>query len=252
MRETKKLAQMFSQEYELITILPTWVNCSFAGAVGNYIDDVVWLRYRDILIDPERWYLTADSWLLSRKNDLEKIYSALLENYKPLENYSMIEKEGSIEKIAERETTSKRYGSEKTATTIPSTKSSRYTTTDNQTTEGRLESYTTAEATGTNPTVENTPAQLTVSTQEADNQGRQGVSTSTQYTDDVEIAAPTEGTLEGHSGSQRELTRAGNIGVTTSQQMLESELQLRVNYSFVNIFCEMFVKELTLGVYDLD
>ena len=32
----------------------------------------------------------------------------------------------------------------------------------------------------------------------------------------------------------RGLTRHGNIGVTTSQQMLQSEIDLRSNYHFIN------------------
>lgn len=41
----------------------------------------------------------------------------------------------------------------------------------------------------------------------------------------------------------------GNIGVTTNQQMLESELNLRKNNTFCQIVTDMFIRELTIGVY---
>lgn len=247
----KRLSEMFTANYTLITDLPSWASFAGQAQIGSYIDDVVWLRYRDILIDSDRFYTTLDHWLMSKIDDLNKIWDSLHSIYDPLSNYSMTEKEGEISKTAERVATSKRYGSERSTVTIPETLTKRYTTTDDDATEGRLEEYTQAQAGSSTATQDGSPVQISVSTQEEDSQGRRGAETSTQYNGTVSVDAPSE-TLTGNEGRQRELTREGNIGVTTSQEMLSSEVDLRLKYNFANIFCDMFVKEITLGVYCFD
>ena len=230
----KKLSEMFTADYTLITDLPSWE--SFAGylQLSNYIDDVIWLRYRDILVESDRFYITLEYWFQSKLEDLNKIWNSLHAIYDPLSNYSMVEKEGEISKTAERVATSKRYGSEKSSVTIPETLTKRFTTTDNDSTEGRLEGYTQAQAGSSTATQDGSPVQISVSTQEEDSQGRRGAETSTQYNGTVSVTAPSE-TLSGNEGRQRELTREGNIGVTTSQEMLSSEVDLRLKYNFANI-----------------
>lgn len=247
----KRLSEMFTADYTLITDLPSWVNFVGYMQLSSYIDDVIWLRYRDILIESDRFYTTLEYWLQSKLEDLNKIWESLHAVYDPLSNYSMTEKEGEISKTAERVATSKRYGSEKSSVTIPETLTKRYTTTDDDAAEGRLEGYTQAQAGASTATQDGSPVQISVSTQEEDSQGRRGSETSTQYNGTVSVEAPSE-TLSGNEGRQRELTRDGNIGVTTSQEMLSSEVDLRLKYNFANIFCDMFVKEVTLGVYCFD
>lgn len=63
-------------------------------------------------------------------------------------------------------------------------------------------------------------------------------------------------TTESKTGSEettgqrtRELTRSGNIGVTTSQQMLESEIELRMNYNFYDIIYKNVDEVLALSVF---
>lgn len=246
-----RLREMFSSDYQLITVLPSWQLTAASTYIGQELDDVLFSRYKDILIDPERYMSSLDSWVLSKKTELDSIYAALVKKYDPLSNYDMIEKEGSVSLEGEKTSTAKKYGTEQTSQTIPDTKSSRYTTSYDNAAEGRLEAYNTSEILpGTAPTLEGHNAQLTSVEQKDDSQGRRGTELIEKFSGDVIIQAP-ESELEGDKGSQRELTRKGNIGVTTSQQMLESELQLRIKYSFINIFCDMFSKEMTIGVYEL-
>lgn len=244
-----RLREMFSNNYKLITLLPSWSAFTYHEVMDDYIDDVVFARYKDILIDPERYMSTLDAWLASHLLDFTRAYEALIKEYDPLSNYDMIEKEGEISKEGERISTAKRYGTEKTTTTIPETKSSRYTTTYDSAAEGRLDGYDTSVITDA-PTLDGHKAQVTQTEQLPDSSQRQGAELKESYTGGVEIEAP-ESELEGDRGSQRELTRTGNIGVTTSQQMLQSEIDLRVKYSFVNFFCDLFSREMTIGVWDL-
>lgn len=245
-----RLREFFSSEYKFITALPAWLHFNYREDIGSYIDDVIFARYKDILVDPERFLISVDSWLESRRVSFERIYEALvLKEYDPLSNYDMIEKEGSISKEGEKTSEAKRYGIEESSSTIPTTKSSRYSTTYDNAAEGRLESYSIEEPTEA-PTVEGQYAQISRSQQLADAQGKRGTELTEKYTGEVTITAP-ESELEGDKGQQRELTRKGNIGVTTSQQMLESEINLRDKYNFINYFCNIFVRECTIGVYDI-
>lgn len=245
-----RLREFFNSNYKLITALPAWHSFTYYEDLDPYIDDIIFSRYKDILVDPERFLWALDSWFYARRPDFEKMYKALvLKEYDPLSNYDMIEKEGSISKEGEKTSEAKRYGTEESSMTIPTTKSSRYSTTYDNAAEGRLESYTIEEP-DVAPTVEGQYAQISRSQQLADQQGKQGTELTEKYKGDVTITAP-ESELEGDRGQQRELTRKGNIGVTTSQQMLESEITLRDKYNFINYFCNIFVRECTIGVYDI-
>lgn len=246
-----RLREMYNSEYQLITIMPAWMLTNAASYYGQEFDDAVFARYKDILVDPELYHASLNAWISTHINELNNIFDSLRKEYDPLSNYDMIEKEGSVSKEGEKVSEAKRYGADKTTQTIPGMRNSRYTTTYDDPSPGRLDSYNveSIEA-GTAPTLDGYNAQVTAVTQEADSQGKQGSELTEKYKGDVTIEAP-ESTLEGDRGSERELTRKGNIGVTTSQQMLEAELDLRVKYSYIDIFCKMFVRDMTLGVWDL-
>ena len=247
-----RLREFYNSEYQLITILPSWAYCAAASYIGQELDDIVFSRYKDILVDPELFLSTLNSWFKLHIQEFDDIYKALMQQYDPLSNYDMIEKEGAVSLEGEKTTAAKRYGSEKTIQTIPDTKSSRFTTTFDNAAEGRLEAYTNQEILpGSAPTLDGHNAQITQTEQQDDTQGRRGSELTESFAGDVSITAPDESTLEGDKGSMRQLTRKGNIGVTTSQQMLQSELDLRVNQSFIDIFCKMFARDMTLGVYDI-
>ena len=246
-----RLREFYNSSYQLITILPSWSYCAAASYIGQELDDVVFSRYKDILVDPELFLSTLNSWFKLHILEFDDIYRALLQEYDPLSNYDMIEKEGAVSLEGEKTSTAKRYGSEKTTQTVPDTKASRYTTTFDNAAEGRLEAYTQQEILdGSAPTLEGYNAQITQTEQIEDSDHRRGAELKEHYAGNVTIEAP-ESELEGDKGSMRELTRKGNIGVTTSQQMLQSELDLRVNQSFIDIFCKMFARDMTLGVWDI-
>lgn len=246
-----RLREFYNSQYQLITILPAWSYAAAASYIGQELDDVVFSRYKDILVDPELFLSTLNSWFKLHTQEFDDIYKALLQQYDPLSNYDMIEKEGAVSLEGEKTSSAVRYGIEKTTQTIPDTKNSRYTSTFDNASEGRLEAYTNQEIlAGSAPTLEGYNAQITQTEQIEDSDHRRGAELKEHYAGNVTIEAP-ESELEGDKGSMRELTRKGNIGVTTSQQMLQSELDLRVNQSFIDIFCKMFARDMTLGVWDI-
>ena len=247
-----RLREMFSSEYQLITILPAWGSFQYHDNIGQELDDVVFARCKDLLIDPERYLSTLNSWFLMHIKDFEKIYDTMvLSEYDPLSNYDMKEYEGIINKEGEKTSSAKRYGKEKTTQTVPDMKNSRYTTTFDNAAEGRLEAYNVQEVVaGSAPTLDNHNAQIIETQQLADDQSRQGTELTESYKGGVSISTEIM-TGTGDRGEERALSRSGNIGVTTSQQMAESEVMLRTKYSFINYFCDLFAKEMTIGVYEL-
>lgn len=253
MRKLKEIYQ--KNNGNLITICPAFIALSFANDISDYIDKIIYIKYKDILVDDEDGYQaytgSVNDWIQSIKPELERIWDTLGASYDPLSNYNMKEKEGEIDKNGELSATTKRYGAERTSTTIPTTKASRYTTTYDSTADTRLESYTQTEGTSENPTLEGAAAQITQTEQLTDQEGKKGVETVSKYNSEITINAPSGGSLSGDTGRQRELTREGNIGVMTSQQMLESELDIRKRLNFAEIFSDLFVKFNTLGVYQI-
>lgn len=243
-----KLRTYYNRQNKFITLFSAWQTMSFAEAIGDSIDYIMFSRYKDILVDSEIYLSTVEAWLLSHKNDFEKMYAAITAQYDPLSNYDLTEIEGTGYLEGEKISAAKNYGQNKISTTIPQTRNDKYSTTYDDATQGRLESYTVSQAQDA-PALEGKPAQVSVSEQIPVN-GKQGSELSEKYQGGVTVSAP-ESDITADRGEERQLTRKGNIGVTTSQQMLESEIALRIRYNFINIFCDMFVKEMTLGIYDI-
>lgn len=245
-----KLREKYNNEYKFITILPHWSDIE--SKLSNYlpvgtvlpIDDILWLEARDIRINPERYEILCDAWLQAHEEEFERIVIGLYQVYDPLSNYNMKEEGLISEDESDRIVTTERRGSEETTTSIPSTRSSRYTTTDDNANPDRLESYTVnaPNSAGEEQTV--TVKQI------ADEQGKKGVESISSHGDAKTATGPIH-TTAGEFIRDSQLVRSGNIGVTTNQQMLEAEISLRMVRSFCSIFVEMFVRDCTEGVYEL-
>lgn len=121
-----------------------------------------------------------------------KIYSAIVEDYKPLENYDMEQKE---------------------TPDITHTK----TVKQNVTTENKVYGFNSSSA--------------------------------VPQSESVVDGAKLNNEEENKESGTRSLERHGNIGVTTSQQMLQSEIDLRSNYQFMNQIMDDVDSILCLLVY---
>lgn len=85
---------------------------------------------------------------------------------------------------------------------------------------------------------------------------RQGYNSSDFVGTDKEVFAPgrtgesvSETELGAKSDTERTLHSSGNIGVTTSQQMLESEMRLREEYSLYGTIVGMYRRDICVGVW---
>lgn len=263
----------------------------------------------------EREFYTA--WNYYRQNkDFDKLYSAMVADYKPLENYSMVE-EGTDKRATSSSLSAESTESGTDTGTIKNAGTN--TRTDDLTTELKRAGTTKVEGnatnTGTDSTTITTTNTGTVGTESSgtditgvsafdtndfanrDKVSRTGSDTRTDNTTQEEKHAggltevnshaetntldTTDTTTQGGSVESKDdftttrdlsnsktgkenststgsdnldhkLTRSGNIGVTTSQQMLESEIKLRLTNNFLRYVVDGFMSEYTIWGDDVD
>lgn len=111
-----------------------------------------------------------------------------------------------------------------------------YTTTYDDSSRARLESYDTD-----NGTTANTSMGIGEVSNPVTGKAYSGAPNSPSYKDSKSFEDRLDET-------SHKLTRSGNIGVTTSQQMIESERELR-RFNLVKEFCEELFKEISLSVW---
>ena len=214
----------------------------------------------------------TDDWtayMQSHYKSLCAMYDALHIDYKPLDNYNMTEHTTTS-------TDSNKTGTQETSGTQSHTGTDTRTATDTDTSKTTGTSTATRANTGT--VSESTTADTTnkVAAYDASTTAVRDASTNTgsnTRTDDLSETATNNGeatttrTVESkgtdnttaktdtsatvsttdtdNTTSTQQLTRSGNIGVTTSQQMLTSELDLRVNNHLTYYICELFISQFT-------
>ena len=149
-----------------------------------------------------------------------KVFDALLTNYKPLENYSM------VESVAKHDTSEVYSTDTDNGTVNHNTDIS--TSTNSETGIYGFNSLTDSQPTGT------------------------GTGTQTTTGDDDTNFDSHTNTKTGQSSvtdnGTENRSRSGNIGVTTSQQMLESEIKIRL-YDFIESMLNDIDKVTCLAVY---
>ena len=167
----------------------------------------------------------------------KRIYNALHEQYKPLENYSMVElrtpdiSTQTVNNLTENLTMSKNT-TEKTTFNQNTNVSGKVT----NNVRAFNDTYNEIEIGSADSNTDTTQSKL-----DNENEVTYGGS-------NTDVKTNTGSVVEHTSGTER-LTRSGNIGITTSQQMLISEVDLRVKYDLFKIMFEDIDSMLTLSIY---
>lgn len=182
-----------------------WDGLQVCEAFVRFSGLLCWCR---VITGLDDWQLLHHTWrqyILTRLDDIQRLYDAWYADYNPVSNYDMTETEHKGQKVDKAKTTATPSGSTKTTNQI-----------------SRV---------GFNATT----AQLTdESTSEI---------TYNDYKQETESVL--DNTLTGdlgqgyHALDDRELTRSGNIGVTTTQHMMEQEWAVRSRvllYSIIEDF----------------
>ena len=197
-------------------------------------------------------------WCAMHTQSWTAMQAALAAEYEPLQNYSMTEKETPAE------TTETETPAETTRTITPAETTRTTTPAKTTLTDRPAEITDTGERTDglwgfDNSTETPSPSDKsdgkTVRT--VQNPGTAVLTVQDPETEEIDVdTAGSEAVTVQASGSraltvdhERTLTREGNIGVTTSQQMLESELELRIRWNLLQIYLTDFRRELCVGVW---
>lgn len=271
--------------YELLKggWIPTPIQSGGTDIVGADILKQVFRRFNDRVYVYDSDDVTSavnditDVWQMfvdMHNKDISRISQAMTTDYKPLDNYNMTESGNDTTELsrnrngtlsADNTDTLTRAGTVKTAT--EATGKNVDTTTAEVKNTG---TQTAADATETTNSIaayndtdvsihdkQNTTSNGTRTddlTQTTTNGGEVNTTattsaTVTNDTTDTNAITKSERTTEQESGTDtvtHSLTRSGNIGVTTSQQMLSSEIFLRVRNQIAYYAVELFISQFTI------
>lgn len=170
------------------------------------------LCWCQVITGLDDWQLLHHTWrqyILTRQEDIQRLYDAWYADYNPISNYDMSEEEHKGNKLDKSTTTATPTGSTSTTDTI---KRAGFNAALPQVTD-----ETTSEITYNN------------------------YSQTTESTFDRTLSSDDLGAGY-HALDDRMLTRSGNIGVTTTQQMMEQEWAVRSRVLLYSVI-ENFVSE---------
>ena len=195
-----------------------WTGADVCRAFDRYGGMLCWCREEQGVQDYALFYNVWRWYIVTRLEDIQRLYDALYSQYNPISNYDMTETEHKGTKVDEATTTVTPSGKSTVTETASKTgfNSSTFEDTDKAVSETEYEDYNTETVTQLDNTL-----------------------TNTELDDSY------------HALDDRKLTRSGNIGVTTSQQMIESEWALRSRvllYSIIDDFIRTWTYAVR-GVY---
>lgn len=245
--KVKKKAQKKARRYKmsngafyddlikLIDMSLTHLQPYFAVADESYRDYLVYVdkylvtNYSNVLVNQQLYGIYIDSFIPAHNKEFARIATAINSNYNPIQNYDMSEHETLSRTLADIDRSRTQSGNKSTDRTVSGSttvKTDVDTAVINQQTLKRTDEQT----------VTTTPNNYSENTTET-------------YNDITESESET---YKNPESSSRTLTRSGNIGVTTSQQMIKSTFELENENKIIYYIANVFINELTTGVYDYD
>lgn len=205
------------------------------------------------------------TWFQTRQYDFSQMYAALHAQYSPIENYDRTEDRTLKASHSGTDTdtntlgtqvVTKRTGTEAvhtdgtesmTRTGTENTKETGTSTTEQQVSAYDASNYVPREKALSTPNLDTTRTPNLTDTHNPDlteTRTPDLTDTSTNSGSDVKK------TDYGHVQDDVEHIRAhGNIGVTTNQQMIESELEMRMQYDLYELIIQLFEREFMSRVY---
>lgn len=195
----------------------------------SYVDKYLITNYSNILINQELYSAYIESFIPAHDEEFTRITTAINSKYNPIQNYDMTEKEEGSRT--------------QSGITISTTQSGSKTI--NRDLNGSMKVVTEVDTAVINQNALKKTDEQTVITTPTD----YGETTKETY-DNFKTNEKT--TFDNPEGTSRTLTRSGNIGVTTSQQMITSTFELENQNKIIYYIANVFVNELTTGVYDYD
>lgn len=239
-----QLKEMYDIQQRLLRASGNYGQLVISENIGSYLDKYILYQYGKILVDESDFKETLDMWIGLNADSLNRIYDAIQIEYDPVK-YTEHEQHVSGERTADYISHAYTDGKNITTETIPTTKSSRYTTTYDSTSDNRLESYDVTEPTGTNPTESGSSVIKSTSYQEPVD-GKKGATSEIGYRDDVEEST-SELETSGHTARAEETLRKRDHEDPADR--ISREIELRIRDRYCDIFCERFLRDLTTCMY---
>ena len=196
------------------------------------------------------FYGDWDMFVSLHQKSFDDIYTAMLVKYNPLDNYKMTE--DGTDTAAGTDTTTRTGTDTTTNGGTTTTEDKTATTTTNTGTVKDDNSGTTTNAVAgydSNNLVDRDKTTSTTTNTRTDNTTQTATNSGTITQTDDKTSTLTHNTTDAtatSSNTSHTLTRSGNIGVTTSQQMLASELEVRVKHNVLYYIVEMFISQYTI------
>lgn len=180
------------------------------------------------------------AWYVNNRDNFKRIYYSLKETYAPL--YDKDIEDTKIHGSKQSNLKSNNYinGIRESEVINGETENNNYSSTyDSSNTTPKLTSKNTSEEYTTTSKIKDIADTET---------NEKGETTITSYQSDVSLTLDNE-TISGHNVNVSRETHKGITGARTRQDLLESEIKLRVNFNWVQIFCDKFLKDLTLNIW---
>lgn len=195
----------------------------------DYVDAYLLSNYSNVLVCLDKYSIFLRYFIPSHDKEFSRIATAINSEYNPISNYDMTESEDYEKTFSNVSRETSRTGEKETIRSVAGS-----TTTETTSQAAVIESQglkTTDKQTSTT-----TPNEYSENTKE-------------HYDNYNETQNET---YENPEKTTRVLKRSGNIGVTTSQQMIDSTFELERKNKIIYYIANVFIEEMTLGVYCYD
>lgn len=201
------------------------------------VDNYCKFNYGKIRVRDDLKYVDVLDWFYVNESGLTKIYEGLYTTYNPLEDKHIDTKKSNARTTADLKANTTIEGNRVVTEDFPEFTNKHFTTTYDDSSNGRLESY--------DQSLQNTK---TTTTHDSAVGGKNGETTKTGYDGTVSTTFNNE-TVSGNDISVSHETISGRTGADTAQKMLSNEILLRLNFNFAKIFIDQFLKDMTMCIY---
>ena len=180
------------------------------------------------------------AWYSNNRDNFKRIYYSLKETYAPLFDKNIEDTKIHGSKQSNLKSNNYINGVRESEITNGETENKNYSSTyESHNETPKLTSKNTSEEYKTTSKIKDLADEET---------NEKGETTITSYQNDVSLTLDNE-TISGHNVNVSRETHKGITGARTQQDLLESEIKLRVNFNWVQIFCDKFLKDLTLNIW---
>lgn len=216
------------------------INEDFTDIDFNDVDDTFLFSYGNIKVKDDLTISRIMFWYMNNRDNFKRIYETLIENYNPLQDKNTNHTRTYERKQAKLNTNTFLNGERQTENIKATQTNDNYATTFESSAIGdkRLTSENVYQGHTDTVKISDIP----------DNSGKKGETIESGYDTEVTKTVGDE-TISGHDINVSRETNSGLNGSHTSQELLNSEILLRINFNFVKIFTEKFLNEMTLNIW---